>query len=172
MSNPDHHDVEEVTLQDDTEVTSVPLRSTAEQRRIPIGRPFPPGISGNPSGRPRGLAGLARERSLNGELLVDFAVDLVKGVPLEMEMIWPPKDASGQPTIIRYKITPNPKVRLEAAQWLADRGWGKPIQEVEVAPGPRFVVQHRIYKPGEDPLAQIEEGKVSLPPSRALPYRG
>jgi hypothetical protein len=50
---------------------------------MPIGRPFPPGVSGNPSGRPRGLAGIARERSLNGELLVDFAVDLVKGVPIE-----------------------------------------------------------------------------------------
>jgi hypothetical protein len=47
-----------------------------------------------------------------------------------MEMIWPAKEEGGQPTIVRYKITPNPKVRLEAAQWLAERGWGKPVQEV------------------------------------------
>jgi hypothetical protein len=143
-------------------VTSVPLRSTAEQRRIPIGRPFPPGISGNPSGRPRGLAGLARERSLDGKLLIDFAVDLVKGTPVETEVIWPAKEEGGQPTIVRYKITPNPKVRLEAAQWLAARGWGKPIQEVAVAQGAKFVVRHMVYPPGHDPLAEREE-TLALP---------
>lgn len=52
-----------------------------------------------------------------------------------MEMICPPKDEGGQSTVIRYKVTPNFKVRLEAAQWLADRGWGKPVQEVAVSQG-------------------------------------
>jgi hypothetical protein len=172
MVNLDPRDVEEATLQGDSEVTTAPLRSAAEQRKMPIGRPFPSGVSGNPSGRPRGFAGLARERTLDGELLIDFAVDLVKGTPVETQMIWPAKEEGGQPTIIRYKITPNPKVRLEAAQWLADRGWGKPLQEVAVAPATSFVVQHRHYKPGEDP-EQMEEGEMSLPwPPKALPCRG
>jgi hypothetical protein len=117
-----------------------------------------------------------RERCLDGELLVDFAVGLVKGTPIEIEMIWPAKEEGAQPTIVRYKITPNPKVRLEAAQWLADRGWGKAIQEVAVAQGAKFVVRHMIYPPGHDPLAgeqtqALAEREVTLPQAlRSAPW--
>ena len=66
--------------------------------------------------------------------------------------------------MIHCRQTPPPRLRLEAAQWLADRGWGKPIREVAVTPSRSFVVSHRLYKPGEDPLA-ASEGEVSMPPA-------
>ena len=75
--------------------------SDGTARRV-VGRPFPQGVSGNPSGRPRGLSRATRE--LVGE----------DGMPL-VELWW--------------RIAQDPMVRtrdrLEASRLLADRGWGK-----------------------------------------------
>ncbi len=60
--------------------------------------PFKPGQSGNPGGRPRGIAALARAHT-------DRAVEvLVEGM----------EDADH-------------KVRIAAAREVLDRGWGKPL---------------------------------------------
>jgi hypothetical protein len=76
--------------------------SDGTARRV-VGRPFPQGVSGNPSGRPRGLSRATRE--LVGE----------DGMPL-VELWW--------------QIAQDPmrrdRDRLEASRLLADRGWGKP----------------------------------------------
>jgi hypothetical protein len=71
-------------------------------------RPFPPGQSGNPGGRPRGFATYIRARTEDGQTLVDY----VLGVFADQ--------------------TQDAKLRLEAATWLADRGFGKPIQTTEL----------------------------------------
>jgi hypothetical protein len=42
-------------------------------------RGFLPGQSGNPGGRPKGLAHLCRELTDNGEEIVRFMVDVMKG---------------------------------------------------------------------------------------------
>ena len=81
------------------------------------GRPFLPGQSGNPGGRPRAaiaMAKLIRERTGNGADLVDFALQVHAGEIAEMN------DA---------------KSRRWAHDWLSDRGFGRPIQDVDVLIG-------------------------------------
>ena len=84
--------------------------SKAAVRRGP-GRPFLKGQSGNPGGRPKGLVSAIREQTRNGEELVTFMLRVFRG------------EADG----VRLRD------RLDAATWLADRGFGKPTQAMELA---------------------------------------
>ena len=69
-----------------------------------VGRPFPKGVSGNPGGRPKGLVRRIREETRDGEELVD---NMLRVFRAERE---------------------STKTRVEAASWLADRGFGRPQQ--------------------------------------------
>jgi hypothetical protein len=71
------------------------LKTTKQQQ---IGRPFPKGVSGNPGGRPKGIAAKAREHT-------DKALDvLVEGLV----------DSDG-------------RIRIAAAKEILDRGYGKAL---------------------------------------------
>lgn len=72
------------------------------------GRGFRPGQSGNPGGRPKGLAALAREAVGGGHDLVAFYLAVFKG------------DTKALRT---RKVTM--RDRLQAGEWLAERGFGK-----------------------------------------------
>jgi hypothetical protein len=67
-----------------------------------------PGVSGNPGGRPKGIASLVREQTGDGADLIDF---LVK--------------------VLHNKRQPM-RLRLEACTQLLDRGFGKALQQVEL----------------------------------------
>lgn len=70
---------------------------------------FKPGNSANPGGRPKGLAELVRRETKDGAELVRFMLRVLRG----------------QKQPLRY--------RLEAAAWLADRGFGKALQQMELS---------------------------------------
>jgi hypothetical protein len=74
------------------------------------GRPFPPGKSGNPGGRPKGFVAAIREATDDGLELVSLMLQVLRG------------ELPG----VRLRD------RLEAASWLADRGFGKPTVAVDV----------------------------------------
>ena len=90
---------------------SVPQNSgTTAGNRPPEGRRFVKGRSGNPGGRPRGLVAAIREHTKDGEQLVDFMLRVFRGEFLMAKL----------------------RDRIDAATWLADRGFGRPVQGLNV----------------------------------------
>jgi hypothetical protein len=87
----------------------VPQSRRGTGKRHANGR-FAPGASGNSGGRPRGLVQRIREATDNGQQLADFILDVFRG---EVEGV---------------KL----RDRVEAATWLADRGFGRPVQAMNV----------------------------------------
>lgn len=66
------------------------------------------GQSGNPGGRPKGLSRYIREQTREGEELAEFVLSI-------------------------FRTSKSGRERMEAASWLADRGFGKPRQGVELS---------------------------------------
>lgn len=102
--------------------TAPQSRAKAGARKRPTSRPartakgtFPPGVSGNPGGRPRGFASFIREHTRDGEELAELVLRIARGERLEGE-----------------RRRPSLRMRLEAISWLADRGFGRPRQAIEL----------------------------------------
>ena len=77
-----------------------------------VGKPFPKGVSGNPGGRPRGLAAYVRESTGNGQEMVDLMTSVMRGETID-------------------GTKPRIKDRMDAASWLSDRAFGKPSMQIE-----------------------------------------
>lgn len=76
----------------------------SENRAVPVGLiPWKPGQSGNPGGRPKGLASYIRESTLDGRELADFLMEVMRGQTMYS------------------KVTD----RLKACEMLMDRAFGK-----------------------------------------------
>src|SRR5262245_59125600 len=93
------------------------------QNRDAAGR-FVAGNRANPGGRTRGVASLVRSQTSDGRDIVAFMVRVMQGRPYAYPEL-PPGPHKGIPFV------PSPEERLSAAQWLADRAWGKAPQVVE-----------------------------------------
>lgn len=71
---------------------------------------FKPGQSGNPGGRPKGLAAKVREATKDGQVLIQFWMDVVSGKV---------KGATAGD-------------KLRASGLLAERGWGRAVESLDV----------------------------------------
>ncbi len=119
------------------------------------GRGFAPGTSGNPGGRPKGLTRRVRELvGDDGTAIAEFMYSVMAD--------------EGSRTADR----------LEAARWLADRGFGRPPQDVELAmKGQEALDVHAFaafaakYLPTEMLDEMILCVEATMEAERALPQR-
>lgn len=102
---------------------------------MPRGRPFKPGQSGNPSGRPKDVGHVREIARKHTEAAISALVEIV---------------ANGKPD----------RARVAAAEAILDRGYGRPTQPIEGGDQPiRF---HDLSKLSRKELDQLEKlvGKV------------
>ena len=114
-------------------------------RRDPSGH-FAKGVTGNPGGRPRGLASYIRQQTSDGQKLVDFVMKVFDG-----------EEIDGQ--------KPGTRMRMEAATWLSDRGFGKPVQGILHASVNSAIDDRMKAMSDEDLQAIIAAGKEALAPA-------
>lgn len=85
--------------------------SPAENRKKPRGKPFQPGNSANPGGRPKKTE---EERTLE-QMCKEKTPDALTAILAIMSR------------------SQNDRARLAAAQYIVDRGWGKAKESVELS---------------------------------------
>ena len=95
-------------------------KAVENSTRTVVGRPFVPGVSGNPGGRPKGLASYIRETTDGGREMVNLMVAVMRGETING---------------MRPKITD----MVAASTWLADRGFGKPVSQILIR------IWHRLH---------------------------
>ena len=95
--------------------TSVTVATPSRKLGGITGKGFMPGNVANPNGRPAGFANYIRKQTRDGHDLVDFVIDLFQGN----------EDKIGKPIKL--------EMRRDAATWLANYGWGKPVQQVSIS---------------------------------------
>lgn len=137
----------------------VQSRPVTTQHGGVTGRGFQPGQSGNPGGRPKGLTRRVRELvGDNGEAIAQFMYEVMS-------------DGGAR--------TPD---RLEAAKWLADRGFGRAVQALDIDVYPSSVdISHfstddlkaisevlRKYSPEAADLAESGELRIGGRPVGAV----
>lgn len=84
---------------------------------------FAPGSSGNPGGRPKGVAARIREQTNDGEEMIQKFLGTMRGEELS--------DVVTSQGIVQ--IGPSAKEKLDASKWLGDRLWGKAPDRIEIS---------------------------------------
>lgn len=98
------------------------MSATEKQRGGVTGKGFQPGQSGNPGGRKPSLVEAVRKKvGADGSKLVDLLALLAWGTSKQRE------------TFFGEKVSVSAKDRLQAADMLAERGFGKAAQPIELS---------------------------------------
>ena len=103
------------------------------------------GVRGNRKGRAKGVVGYIKSLTHDGEEMIDLMVKVMRGEPMPRVMKLP----SGEEMTVEQ--TPTTETRMEAAEWLTDRAFGKPAQKIEGEIRTALAIVHRL--PDHDPLA-------------------
>ena len=109
-------------------------------------RPWKPGQSGNPNGRPKGtrdLAGYVLETTDGGKELVDALLSLARGIM--------PAVAVQKGSRPRKDQQVRPADQLKAIEMLLDRGFGRSPQQLDVA-----------HSVSDRPLAHLSDATLQL----------
>jgi hypothetical protein len=98
--------------------------------------PWVKGQSGNALGRPKGrsqseLARYIRTQTKQGCELVDFALSVLRGTA-EIRVAKAIENPDGTRTLQAVMVPPPMEDRIDARNWLADRGWGKAVETIEL----------------------------------------
>jgi hypothetical protein len=142
------------------------LNATEGQRRLGgiTGKGFMPGHSGNPkglNGRQKGLAAMVRTQTRDGTVLVRLMYRILRGGKFKRTIVT--RTGGTADALVRPSI----RDRLDAAVWLAERGWGKPKEMGEGSGRPPFMIV--LPGHGRDPLEEPETVEQAEPKLPALP---
>ncbi|MCU7837189.1 MAG: hypothetical protein KZQ83_18345 [gamma proteobacterium symbiont of Taylorina sp.] len=115
---------------------------TEISKKQPRGKPFPKGVSGNPGGRPK--------RTID-------EVDLIEACQT--------KTPEALETILQLmEESTNDRVRLSAAQYVIERGWGKAPERIELMMRKEeTLLTDTDLTPLESYLRIIKGGAVNMP---------
>lgn len=98
------------------------------QSDLPVGQRFEPGESGNPGGRPRSLKEVKEAIQLRG---LDLVAKLLAMVDAEPQLVG------------KVMVGPSDDTKRLVIRDLLDRGYGRPVQAVEVSGPGGGAISHR-----------------------------
>ena len=100
----------------------------ANTRKTGPGKPFAAGDSRiNRTGRPKSFGRIVRELTNDGQELIETALGIMRG-----ELVIKDNKVT-KFGVEQVDTVANHKVRLDAVQFLAEQGWGKPAVSVELS---------------------------------------
>jgi len=131
---------------------------------------FKPGNNANPYGNTaplRSFAAHIRQETGFGREIAAFYLAIMRGEPIKMPEKLIRRGRNGRKLIATAYIRPTLDQRIDAAAWLADRGWGKAKETIELtgeaSPAQRLELLRRLSEPERDQLRALLQRALEPP---------